>query len=420
MNHNLKKYLTLSISTLLLSCSPLEIFFTPKIEEINKISKSNLNESINKLSLKIISEIYKNNKNTNIFISPLNIASGINMIYNGSEGKVKTEIENIMSYNNIELSTLNESNNILKRLIENQDYKVKVKIANSIWFKNNLNLNDNYSKTIKSYYQANLEQLDFDNKSSIDRINSWFDWNTQGKIKKVIENIDKEDVMILINAMYFKGDWKEKFDTSQTKNGTFFLEKDKSIETPMMSLNTKSANYMEEEKYKALKLYYGDGKFSMSIFLPNEESNLSEFFNEITQDKLKNWIKISSEQEGYVTMPKYSIEYQSELNETLKNIGLVTPFKKDDCTDNKLKNMLSNNNNICDLYISKSIQKTSIDVNENGSEIKTTFSFYPIGEVTSVPERFSININRPFFCFITENTTGTIMFEGVINNPSSK
>lgn len=420
MNHNLKKYITLSISTLLLSCSPLEIFFTPKIEEINKISKSNLNESINKLSLKLISEIYKNNKNTNIFISPLNIASGINMIYNGSEGKVKTEIENIMSYNNIELSTLNESNNILKRLIENQDYKVKVKIANSIWFKNNLNLNDNYSKTIKSYYQANLEQLDFDNKSSIDRINSWFDWNTEGKIKKVIENIDKEDVMILINAMYFKGDWKEKFDSSQTKNGTFFLEKDKSIETPMMSLNTKSANYMEEEKYKALKLYYGDGKFSMSIFLPNEESNLSEFFNEITQDELKNWIKISSEQEGYVTMPKYSIEYQSELNDTLKNIGLVTPFKKDDCTDNKFKNMLGNNNNICDLYISKSIQKTSIDVNENGSEIKTTFSFYPRAEVTSVPERFSININRPFFCFITENTTGTIMFEGVINNPSSK
>jgi serine protease inhibitor len=420
MKQRLKQLTILSLSVFMISCNPSHLFLIPKEEEINKLLKSEVTASINNLSFKLISEIYKNDKQSKIFISPLNIALGINMIYNASEGKTKKEIEELMSFNNININNLNEANSILKRLIKNQDPKVEVKVANSIWFDKSFKLRDEFSKVIKESYQGNVETLDFKDSSTPRKINSWFDSNTDGKIKNVLENISNEEVMLLLNAMYFKGDWTEKFDKSKTKDDDFNLDKNNKIKVPMMNIYVTKANYIETDKFQAVRLYYGDKKFSMYIFLPKEDSDISEFMKDLSLENWKEWLKVEELQQGTVIMPKYKIEYESELNEVLKNLGLKTAFIKDTNCQDKFQNAIIPNDEICNLYITKAKQKTEIEVNEDGSEIVTKFEFRFGLEAPSVPERpkeFSIKIDRPFFCSVLDNKTGTIMFTGIVNNP---
>ena len=150
---------------------------------------------------------------------------------------------------------------------------------------------------------------------------------TNGKIDELVDSpLDPDLVSILINAIYFKGDWKYEFDEKQTAERPFYLADGTTKDTPLMNLHEELA-YMENEDFQAVSLPYGEKQeMSMNIFLPKE--GLEEFQNMLTAENWQKWSDQFQEKEGTLLLPKFQLEYEATLNDTLQKLGMTTAFAK--------------------------------------------------------------------------------------------
>ncbi len=395
-------------STNSLTQSDLHYSETPLPKEI-LISDQKLVDANNRFGFKLFSQILqKNSSEDNIFLSPSSIAIALSMAYNGASGSTQQEMAKTLELQGMSLPEINSAYATLKGLLENPDPQVQLTIANSLWANQQATLQPNFIQSIQDLYKAPVKKLDFEDGASANTINKWVEDSTRGKITKIVEQIPPEQVLFLINAIYFKGQWSSKFDKSQTAKYPFRLISGEQKQHPMMS-QTGEYRYYENDQFQAVSLPYGeDGKISFYIFLPKQESDLPNFYENLNFDNWEKWISQLRKRDGFIRLPRFKTDYDVTLNDALKALGMSEAFSNQ-------ANFSGIGNNV---KISQVKHKTFVEVNEEGTEASAATS---VGMVATAfrekPEPFRMIVDRPFFCAIRDHQTGSILFMGVITDP---
>ncbi|MGH8000114.1 MAG: serpin family protein [Brasilonema sp.] len=364
-----------------------------------------------KFGFKLFSEILKTDADKNVFVSPSSVAIALAMTYNGASGSTQQAMAKALELQGLSLEQINSSNAVLKKFLENPDPKVQLTIANSLWVNQNFSLKPEFLQTNQEFYKAEVSNLDFSDSGSPAIINNWVKEKTNGKIDKIVEEITPDQVLFLINAIYFKGSWTEKFDKNTTANYPFNLISGEQKQHPMMS-QTGDYKYYETEEFQAASLPYGDnGRISFYIFLPKQNSSLTAFYQNLNPENWEQWMTKFSTRKGFIRLPRFKMVYNIELNQALKALGMEEAFsKKADFSAMSEEK----------LFIGGVQHKTFVEVNEEGTEATAVTSVVIL--TTSVQlkqEPFQMIVDRPFFCAIRDNQTGSVLFMGSIVKPES-
>lgn len=389
--------------------------FSPDASEPRQLNMSerSLVNSDNSFGFKLFKDIIKEENGKNVFISPLSVSMALGMTYNGANGKTKEEMQNTLELSGLTLQEINESYKNLIELLTDLDPKVKFQIANSIWYREVLPIEDEFLDINQKYFDAEVSGLDFSAPDASVRINKWVSEKTNGKIEKIVDDvIEPLTMMFLINAIYFKGTWTYEFDKSKTQEDVFTLP-DGSMKSCQMMMKEREFQYFENEQFQAIDLPYGDGDFRMTVFLPREEKSVDSLIAELNQENWNRWINSFSQQKVNLQIPKFTLQYEIKLNEVLKSLGMELAFVPElaDFTEIYEEEKVNAN-----LYISKVKHKTFVEVNEEGTEAAAATSV-EVGITSVGPTSILMRIDHPFMFAIRENHSETILFIGKIINP---
>ncbi|OQY03661.1 MAG: hypothetical protein B6I20_04650 [Bacteroidetes bacterium 4572_117] len=349
-----------------------------------------------------------NNENKNQMISPLSVSLALSMAYNGADKETKTAMENTLQLTGLSTDEININNKQLSEALMGVDGRVDFNIANSIWYKENFSVLPDFITTNENFYNAEVRALDFGNSNSADVINNWVADKTNDKIIKIVDNIPSNIVMYLINAIYFKGNWKYQFDKSDNQDLPFYLTNGTTKTVEMMK-QTADLKTMANDDFYLVELEYGQGNFVMDLFLPNDDKNVLDIINSLDNDNWNSWMNsLSGAHETTIVLPPFKFEYEQLLNEALASMGMGIAFDENQSDFSKI-----NTDN--QLFISEVKHKTFIELNEKGTEAAavTSVSF----GITSVGPGGEIIFDKPFMFAIREVSTGAILFLGVLENP---
>ncbi len=359
--------------------------------------------------LKLFYQLTQTSENQNILISPSSIILALSMLYNGADGATQQEIQKTLEYQGMSLEEVHLANQLLQQQLNQDTAAIQLAIANSLWLREGLSIEDKFLQNNQTFYQAEVAELDFNSPEAVQTMNQWVEEKTQGKIDRMIDQVSPSDMIFLMNAIYFKGNWTEKFQESQTKNKAFYLTDGTEKQHPLMSRQDRFS-YLETEQFQGISLPYGEEKrFSLYVFLPKPEKSIDDFLQELNVENWNQWIQQFAIKQGKIELPRFKLEYDVELNQFLQKLGMNTSFNPNQANFSKLSQS-------GDLFVSVVKHKTFLDVNEEGTEAAASTA---IGMRTTSIEltAFEMIVNRPFFCAIRDNETGTILFMGVIYNP---
>jgi serpin B len=394
---------------LLLTFSSCNWFSADEPKEIELSPKSaTLVESNNSFGYNFFEEVLKTESaEKNIMVSPLSVSQALSMAINGAAGNTFTQMQNVMGFGDLTLSELNECNQTIVSSLVDHDPKVKMEIANSVWYRNDFAPKTPFIDNNKKYYGAMVSSYDPAKPDAAkDKMNKWVDDKTNGKIDKIIDEVTPDNVMFLINAIYFKAKWKSEFKKSDTRKETFTLDNGTAKEVETMIGEVKLA-YCNEEKFSIVKLPYGAGKFNLLIFLPEEGYTTADIVSEIEKTDFEK-LKALGLSERDLWLPKFEFSYENKLNDELDSLGM----------SDALDPALANFSGISDigLYISRVMHKTYIKTDEEGSEAAavTSITF----DLTSVGPEGIIKIDRSFLFAIVEEDTQSILFMGKVFDPT--
>ncbi|RRA98554.1 serpin family protein [Larkinella rosea] len=355
--------------------------------------------------LKTVNEQQKPNEN--IFVSPLSLHMALGMLLNGAGGSTADEMKKAMHLDGVSLADANQTYEFLMTGLPTADPKVTTKLANSLWYRNGFSVEPSYLDATKNTFNAQISGEDFSNPTPvINKINQWASDNTNAKIKKVITEIKGEQVLFLLNALYFKGDWKYQFETKNTFDSPFKLVSGSEKQVKMMTM-TANLRHAFRPTYGAFELPYGDGTYSMTVLLPTANSSADAVINTLNATEWASLQETMQESKVAVGLPKFTLEYENTLNDELAKMGMATAFM-----DGADFSGISKGQGLKVSYVK---QNTFVAVDEKGTEAAAVTS---IGfEVTSAGP--SLFCDRPFVVLITEKGTGSVLFMGKIVNPET-
>lgn len=364
-----------------------------------------------KFSIKLYKELAKNKKDKNLLVSPFSISSALGMTINGAAGKTKRDMSSVLGFDNTNLLPANHAYKRTMQSLSNLK-STRLEIANGLFGRKEIKFKSKFLELNKNYYNAGLKLLNFSDPSALGLINNWVSEKTRGKIPKIINNLSDDDVLVLINAIYFKGTWKYAFNKSNTRSQSFFTTRDKEKSVKMMHLSRKFP-YFETENFQSVTLPYKDTRLSLKLFLPKKNSDLSMFESGITEEQWKKWKNRFSYRKGHVGLPRFKIKDKMGLKVPLSNLGMADAFNPNKANLTGIAKTKGN------LYISKVKHKTFMEVNEKGTEAAAATAV-KVALKGGAPVRqspFTMILNRPFFFALYDRSTDTILFMGHIVDP---
>lgn len=367
--------------------------------------------SSNQFGFNLLRDLSDSGRTTNnLFISPLSISMALTMTYNGAVGQTALDMQQTLGYGSLPKATINESSKELMNNILNLDPNVTMDIANSIWYKNTFTVNQDFLNLNKTYFNAEVYPTDFSNPQTVSLINSWVSSATNGTITSVITEIPANLVMYLINAIYFKGDWKYRFETKNTAQATFYPTNGNSFQTDFMNMK-QTFRYMKNDLFSAVELPYGNGGFSMMILLPDQGKSCQDIISNLTPDHWAQWNQQLDSTEVLVNLPKFRFSYGKELSSNLKNLGMGIAFDSQQADFSGI----STSAHLCISFV---LHKGYVNVDEDGTEAAAVTVVGIITTATSTgPDYEVFNANKPFVFAIKENTTNSVIFIGLVMKP---
>ncbi len=346
----------------------------------------------------------------NFFVSPLSLHMALGMVLNGAEKETADEIQKALKMDAVALADLNAAYKTLINDLPVADSKVSLGLANSVWYRNDFSVENDFQSVLKNSFEAEITGLPFDDAAK-DRINKWASDKTKGKIPKVLDKIQPQQVMFLLNALYFKGDWQTRFDPKKTQDAPFKLENGQSKNVRMMYAESDFA-VGAGSNYNAVRLPYANGQFNMTLLIPKGQNTVDAVLDEITGE---GWAKLNSgmaEKGITVGLPKFTLDYSAQLKTTLQGMGIKRAFSETTAQLGKI-------NKMAQLYIDFVKQDAYLGIDEQGTEAAAVTTI-GVGLTSAGPEPARFICDRPFGLVISENTSNTILFMGRIKNPNSK
>jgi serine protease inhibitor len=360
----------------------------------------------NAFTLKLFKTALTGNINNNLFLSPLSVSMAMSMVSNGANGKTLQEIRNTMNFNNFTESQLNAYYQKLITQLPQLDSKTSLKIANSIWYKNTFTPLSSFLNVNTSSYNAKVQRVDFSDPATKDSINNWVSLVTNGKITNIANGISPREAMYLINAVYFKSPWANKFDAAKTKQDTFSLATGGTVQAAMM--NTKGLfRCAHNVDANILELPYSRYKFSMVLLMPTT-TTMKEYAAGLDLAKWQSLSGSLSWGHAVVAIPKFKFSSDISLNGILSSLGMSNLYgKRADFTRIDATR---------GLHITQVKHKGYVEVDEEGTEAAAASSMI-FGNSIPIPPNY-FKFDHPFIFAIRETTTGLILFTGVVNDPT--
>ena len=360
----------------------------------------------NAFTFDLLRAVRKHTTDANVFISPLSVSMALNMTLNGAVGATADEMRTALRESGYSTADINAYSRELREALLRADPKTTIGIANSIWYCQGATVKAPFIEANRTYYDAEVQALDFSSPTAVGTINGWCARKTNNKIKEIVKQVDPTTFMYLINAVYFKGTWTTRFEKKNTRSGDF-RRADGSTQTVQMMNLMDTFRCASGDVCDYLEMDYGNHAFSMVIMLPKDGKTTQDVIATMDGKKWADAIQSLTLKEIPVFLPRFKAECEYPMHKyILPDMGMKIPFNP----------MLADLYGIADisafgrLFISSVIHKTFVQVDEEGTEASgvTNVGVMPTGESS-----FFI-VDRPFLFVIREKSTGVILFIGEI------
>jgi serpin B len=388
---------------------------SPKDEDVQpakpielSVKQSEKANTDNQFSFAMFKEVSAMN-GANTFFSPLSLNMALGMLYNGASGDTRSEMAKALGMADFTDVEINEYYQKISQSLLKIDPLTDIGIANSIWYRDGLPVKQPFIETNKKYFDAEVRALDFSRSDAADIINKWCADKTKDRIKEIIANPIREDVMMyLINALYFKSKWQFEFDKAQTKQDNF-TKADNQTKTVNMMEQTTSLPYYVDEHLQCVEMPYGNQAFSMVAILPSNNTSIEQLIEYLDNTTWQNVVDNLHEMNVWLKLPRFKIECELPLKDPVFNAGMKLIFEGGFANISDM-----------DLFVSSIKQKTFVEVNEEGTEAAAV-TVIEVGVtsagtgMSSPPVQFFAD--RPFLYLIKEKSTGVILFVGRMDEP---
>ncbi|KAJ8256805.1 hypothetical protein COCON_G00189570 [Conger conger] len=375
-------------------------------------------------SVKLYHQLRSSEGEENIIFSPLSVSVALGMVELGARGASLNEIRQAVGFSHLKAGDEFSLLRNLTQALSAEETQSVVKLANSLFLQTGVHFNPDFLHLMKKFFRAEIETVDFSESSSVaEHINTWVENHTESKIQNLLSADDFSSVtrLTLINAVYFRGSWKNQFRPENTR--TFSFSKDDGSEVQTLMMYQQGDFFYGEFSdgsteaggvYQVLEMPYEDENMSMMIILPRQEVPLASLEPIIKAQLLEDWANNVKKQKVEVYLPRFKVEQKIDLRESLQTLGIKNIFTK----DADLSAMAAENADGKDLYIGKAVQKAYLEVTEEGAEgtagsgmiaLTRTMVLYP-----------QIMADHPFFFLIRNRRTGSILFMGRVMNPEER
>lgn len=376
-------------------------------EKYDGIALTKSNEAVrdqsNDFSLKLFGELAVSGRE-NVFVSPMGVVMLNLMLANGAEGETYNQIVGTMGMGRLTKDEINAYYKMMYKALSRADKKVSFSLANSLWMKQDFSFNGSYKNVLKNVYSADSYTVDFSKSTTLDQINRWSDSKTSGMVPKILDYVNSGTILMLANAIYFKGDWTYPFKKEATVSGSFScLDGSKQNVMYMCQVNKDLTGYADDEVC-VVRMPYGNGAFYMEAILPTTDDFVS-FVKSLSKDKLIKWGDNTTEAID-LQFPKMDIDYDTGdglLTGALMDLGMKLPFS------NAADFSGISKSPVCVDVIR---QKAKITVDETGTVAAATGLTALRVATFHEPVITQMYFNRPFIYMIRESSTGAILFMG--------
>ena len=364
------------------------------------------NKNLTDFSFNLLKETY--NSGENILISPLSVIYALGMTGNGADSKTRQEFESVLG---IEIKELNDfSKNYINKInnLEGVDFN----LADSIWVDKDkkINLNKDFKNIILENYNAEVYEEKFNDKT-VKKINKWVDKNTNKMIPEIIDELSPNDIVILINALAFEGEWERPYEDYQVEYGLFSNYDKTTSDADYLTNNVD--NYVSNGEACGFFKEYSGYEYGFFALLPEKDVPIDDFVENLSGEKFDELFQnISYDYVVHTKIPKFEIEYGKNLSDPINTMGLKNAFEPD--ADFSLMTEEKEN----DIYISDIIHKTYMKVDEKGTKAAavTAVKTESAMENPEEPKYKDVILNRPFVYGILDLETMMPVFTGVMNN----
>jgi len=374
----------------------------------NAKAQSNTVKGNNQFAVKLFKKLTKE-KSTNFFMSPYSISSALAMVYAGADGNTAQEMEKVLRF---APKTVHKDFKKLGTSFEALSKSgLALKVANALWAAKNTELLPAYTQKVDKYYKAKATNLDFAKQTEQSRltINQWVEDKTNHKIKNLLPKgfIDGNTSLVLTNALYFKAEWMHKFNKKETKKMTFYAREQQFPNVPFMHIQ-QTFHYFETQDMQIIDIPYQGYKMSMLILLPKNKNNLPEVIRWFDAKTIPGLEYEMTPTKVKLTLPRFKMTVKTSLKQPLMQLGLQSVFQQADFS--KMSEAPIGN-------LSEVIHQAFVEVNETGTEAAAATA----GSVTRSSETPKIfKADRPFLFVIRDIDSGSILFIGKLENPTTK
>jgi serpin B len=362
-------------------------------------------DAVNAFGFDLLGEVADGKQNA--IISPLSVAVLLAMVLAGADGDTATETAKVLHLDNrrdVRVGAL------LRRLADTD--QVTLSVADALWADNGTPLEEDYLAFVRRTFGATLEQDDLGSPHAADAIDAWADKHTNGRIRSIAADLGLPDpgaILVLLNAVYFLGEWTTQFDRDQTRPEPFTTAQGTRVDVPTMHLTGERLAYTQRDGYRMLRLPYGKhGRYGMEVLLPDEDNTLAGLLGSLHADEWHAAVDSLSEQTvDELALPRFELRWKGELNGPLQRLGMPTAFSPGRADFRPMSSL--------NPWLAKVAHKTYVRVDEHGTEAAAV-----TGGAMTTSARLSqivFRVDRPFAFTISDQQTGAILFLGAITNP---
>ncbi len=357
--------------------------------------------------LDLMARVAATDERDNLVLSPLSASMALGMTLNGTAGTTFDGMRTALGFDGLSQSEINDGYRDLIDLLTDLDPAVTFGIGNAVWANEEFPFHASFFDTVTAAFDAAVETADFAAPSTLDAINGWVDDATEGFIPVLLSELDPDLKMILLNAIYLDASWTESFDPADTRSSSFRRADGSDVTVDLMTRTEVELPYAATNEYVAVELPYGGGAFAMLVLVPHSSLDVRTV---IQGFDAAAWNALVADLDpltlDLVSLPKFTVAHDAFLNPVLADMGMAEAFT----ADADFTNLSPEGDHLCIDFVR---QKTFIEVDELGTKAAAATA------VGIGPDSFlGVEANRPFFFAIRERLSGTLLFTGIIGDPT--
>ncbi|XP_009291625.2 protein Z-dependent protease inhibitor [Danio rerio] len=341
----------------------------------------------------------------NVVFSPLSVSTCFSALLLAAQGSTRTEILKGLNLEALDGGDSRRVPELFQQL--HQNISLQMEQGTALFLDQHFHLQTNFSQQIQRFFNAEVLRVDF-SKPAVCRslINEFVSRKTGRKVLEMLESVEPLTQMMLLNTIFYKGDWERPFNPNNTEKSRFYVDKYNIVQVPMMMLEEKFSVVEDRDlRARVLRLPYRGGA-SMLILLPNADADYTAIEDEISAERLHGWIKNMRRMKMEVHLPRFRMDQSYHMHELLPQLGISSVFQ--DSAD------LTGLSRDAHLKVSQVLHKAVIEVYEQGTSAASSTS---VGITAySLPDTFIIN--RPFFFFLYHEETASLLFMGRVIDPT--